>query len=54
MGSGSIQKNDCVIAISNSGETSELKNIIQFIKRFNIMTYKHNENSKSSLHKNAL
>ena len=33
---GSIQKNDCVIAISNSGETSELNNIIQFTKRFNI------------------
>ena len=27
---GSIKKDDCVIAISNSGETSELNNIIQF------------------------
>ena len=26
---GSIQKNDCVIAISNSGETSELNDIIR-------------------------
>ncbi len=33
---GSIKKDDCVIAISNSGETSELNNIIQFTKRFNI------------------
>ena len=30
---GSIKKDDCVIAISNSGETSELNNIIQFTKR---------------------
>ncbi len=50
---GSIQKNDCVIAISNSGETSELKNIIQFIKRFNINLISITSNAKSSLHKNA-
>ncbi len=50
---GSIQKNDCVIAISNSGETSELKNIIQFVKRFNITLVSITSNSKSSLHKNA-
>ena len=50
---GSIQKNDCVIAISNSGETSELKNIIQFVKRFNIILISITSNPKSSLHKNA-
>ncbi len=50
---GSIQKNDCVIAISNSGETSELKNIIEFTKRFNITLISITSNSKSSLHKNA-
>ena len=50
---GSVQKNDCVIAISNSGETSELKNIIQFTKRFNITLISITGNSKSSLHKNA-
>ena len=50
---GSIQKNDCVIAISNSGETSELNNIIQFTKRFNITLISITSNSKSSLHKNA-
>ena len=33
---GSIKKDDCVIAISNSGETSELNNFIEFTKRFNI------------------
>lgn len=50
---GSIQKNDCVIAISNSGETSELTNLIQFVKRFNISLISITGNSKSTLHKNA-
>ncbi len=50
---GSIQKNDCVIAISNSGDTSELNNIIQFIKRFNITLISITSNSKSTLHKNS-
>ena len=50
---GSIKKEDCVIAISNSGETSELNNIIQFTKRFNIKLISITSNSKSSLHKNS-
>ena len=50
---GSIQKNDCVVAISNSGETSELNNIIQFTKRFNITLISISSNSKSTLHKNS-
>ena len=50
---GSIKKNDCVIAISNSGETSELKNIIQYVKRFNITLISITSNPKSSLHKNS-
>ncbi len=50
---GSIQKNDCVIAISNSGETSELTNLIHFVKRFNITLISITSNSKSTLHKNA-
>ena len=50
---GNIQKNDCVIAISNSGETSELINIIKFTKRFNITLISITSNSKSTLHKNA-
>ena len=50
---GSIQKNDCVIAISNSGETSELTNLIQFVKRFNISLISITGNAKSTLHKNA-
>ena len=50
---GNIQKDDCVIAISNSGETSELNNIINFVKRFNITLISITSNSKSTLHKNA-
>ena len=50
---GNIQKNDCVIAISNSGETSELINIIKFTKRFNITLISITSNPKSTLHKNA-
>ena len=50
---GSIKKDDCVIAISNSGETSELNNIIQFTKRFNIKLISITSNSKSILHKSA-
>ncbi len=50
---GSINKNDCVIAISNSGETLELRNIINFVKRYNIKMISITSNSKSTLHKNA-
>ena len=50
---GSIKKDDCVVAISNSGQTSELNNIIQFTKRFNIKLISITSNSKSILHKNA-
>ncbi len=50
---GSIQKNDCVIAISNSGETTELENLIQFSKRFNITLISITSNPKSALHKNS-
>ena len=50
---GSIQNNDCVIAISNSGETSELNNIIHFTKRFGITLISITSNPKSTLHKNS-
>ena len=50
---GSIKKDDCVVAISNSGETSELNNIIKFTKRFNIKLISITSNSKSVLHKNS-
>ena len=50
---GSIKKEDCVIAISNSGETSELNNIIQFTKRFSIKLIGITSNAKSTLSKNS-
>ena len=50
---GSIKKEDCVVAISNSGETSELNNIIKFTKRFNIKLIGITTNSKSTLYKNS-
>jgi len=50
---GSIKKEDCVIAISNSGETSELNSIINFTKRFNIKLVSITSNSKSKLHVNS-
>ena len=50
---GGITKDDCILAISNSGETSELNNIIQFVKRFNITLISITSNAKSTLHKNS-
>ena len=45
---GGIKKNDCIIAISNSGETSELNNIINYAKRFDIPLISISSNIKSS------
>ena len=50
---GGITKNDCIIAISNSGETVELNNIINYSKRFAIPLISISSNSKSLLNKNA-
>ena len=50
---GSIKKNDCIIAISNSGETSELNNIINYSKRFDIPLIGISSNAKGSLNKNS-
>ena len=44
---GGITKNDCILAISNSGETSELKNIISYRKRFDIPMISISSNAKS-------
>ena len=33
---GSVAKNDCILAISNSGQTHELNDILDYTKRFNI------------------
>ena len=50
---GGITKNDCILAISNSGETSELKNIISYSKRFDVPMVSISSNSKSTLHKSS-
>jgi arabinose-5-phosphate isomerase len=50
---GGIKKNDCIIAISNSGETTELNNIINYSKRFDIPLISISSNQKSSLNKNS-
>ena len=50
---GGIKKNDCIIAISNSGETSELNNIINYTKRFDIPLISISSNKNSSLNKNS-
>ena len=49
---GGIKKTDCVLAISNSGETSELNNIINYTKRFDIPLISISSNRKSLLNKN--
>ena len=50
---GGIKKNDCIIAISNSGETSELNNIINYTKRFDIPLISISSNRNSSLNKKS-
>ena len=50
---GGITKDDCILAISNSGETSELNNIISYSKRFDIPLVSISSNAKSSLNKNS-
>jgi arabinose-5-phosphate isomerase len=50
---GGIKKTDCVLAISNSGETSELNNIINYVKRFDIPLISISSNGKSLLNKNS-
>jgi arabinose-5-phosphate isomerase len=50
---GGIKKTDCVLAISNSGETSELNNIINYTKRFDITLISISSNAKSLLNKSS-
>ena len=50
---GGITKNDCILAISNSGQTSELNNIINYSKRFDIPLISISSNQKSLLNKNS-
>ena len=50
---GGIRKNDCIVAISNSGETSELNNIINYSKRFDVPLISISSNKNSLLNKNS-
>ena len=50
---GGITKDDCILAISNSGATSELNNIISYSKRFDIPLISISSNAKSLLYKNS-
>jgi arabinose-5-phosphate isomerase len=47
---GSISKNDCILALSNSGQTNELNGIINFAKRFNITLISISSNKKGILY----
>ena len=50
---GSIAKKDIVILISNSGNSSELKNIIQFVNRYKIKLIGISSKKNSLLNKNS-
>ena len=50
---GSITKKDVVILISNSGNSSELKNIIQFVNRYKIKLIGISSKKNSILNKNS-
>ena len=50
---GMITKGDCILALSNSGESSELNTIINYAKRFNVPLYSITSNGNSLLHKKA-
>ena len=50
---GGITKNDTILALSNSGETYELNDIINYSKRFNIPLLSITSNKKSTLYKKS-
>ena len=43
---GSITKNDCILAISNSGQSNELVDLINYAKRFGIPLLSISSNKK--------
>ena len=47
---GNITKNDCILAISNSGQSNELNNLINFAKRFNVPLLSISSNNKGILY----
>ena len=50
---GAIKKDDCILAISNSGRTYELNDILNYAKRFNIPLLSISSNKKSLLYKKS-
>ena len=50
---GSIVKNDCILAISNSGQTYELNDILNYTKRFNIPLLSISANRNGMLFKKS-
>ena len=50
---GGIVKNDCILAISNSGQTHELNDILNYTKRFNIPLLSISANKNGILHKKS-
>jgi len=47
---GSITNNDCILAISNSGQSYELNDVINYAKRFNIPLLSVSSNKKGLLY----
>ena len=50
---GMITKGDCILALSNSGESSELYPIINYAKRYNVPLYSITSNANSLLYKKS-
>ena len=50
---GNITKNDCILAFSNSGQSQELNDIINYAKRFAISLLSISSNKKSFLSKKS-
>ena len=50
---GMITKDDCILALSNSGESSELNAIINYSKRYNVPLYSITANSRGILYKKS-
>tara|TARA_B100000029_G_C17574504_1_gene957732 strand:+ start:991 stop:1947 length:957 start_codon:yes stop_codon:yes gene_type:complete len=50
---GSITKNDCILAFSNSGQSQELNDIINYAKRFDVKLLSVSSNKKGLLSKKS-
>jgi len=50
---GMITKDDCILALSNSGKSSELNAIINYSKRYNVPLYSITANSNGILYKKS-